>query len=69
MSSREMLSLLRGLQGLQFVGADIVEVSPSYDHAEITSLAAATIAYEMTVLLVKSEMAMGRKPALWVADA
>lgn len=66
MSSREMLALLRGLQGLQFVGADIVEVSPSYDHAEITSLAAATIAYEQTFLLLKSDKAMARKPALWV---
>ena len=62
MSSREMLGLLRGLQGLQVVGCDIVEVSPSYDHAEITSLAAATIAFEQTMLLMKSDLAMGRKP-------
>ena len=61
MTSREMLLLLRALQGMQFVGADIVEVSPAYDHAEITSLAAATIAYEQTMLLLKSRMAMTRK--------
>ena len=54
MSSREMVALLRALQGLQFVGADIVEVSPAYDHAEITSLAAATIAFEQCCLLLKS---------------
>jgi hypothetical protein len=36
-------------------------VSPAYDHAEITSLAAATIAYEQTMLLLKSRMAMTRK--------
>ena len=62
MSTREMLNFLRGLQGLPIVGCDIVEVSPSYDHAEITSLAAATIAYEQTMLLLKSEKAMARTP-------
>ena len=47
LSSRELVNIIRGLQGLDLVGADIVEVAPAYDHAEITSLAAATIAYEM----------------------
>ena len=61
MSSREMVSLLRALQGVRFVGADIVEVSPSYDHAEITALAAATIAYEQTILLLKSPAVTGRE--------
>jgi len=60
MSSREMVSLLRAFQGMRFVGADIVEVSPSYDHAEITSLAAATIAYEQTILLLKSPLVLAR---------
>ncbi len=46
-TSRELVGILRGLQGLNLVGGDVVEVSPSYDHAEITSLAAATIAFEM----------------------
>lgn len=46
MTTREMVGVLRGLAGLDIVSADIVEVSPAYDHAEITSLAAATIAYE-----------------------
>jgi len=32
-----------------------VEVSPAYDHAEVTSLAAATIAYELTNLFAKSK--------------
>ncbi len=43
MSSREMLAVLRGLQGLRLVAAD--------DHAELTSLAAATIVYELVNLL------------------
>jgi len=47
MSSREMVGVLRGLQGLNLVSADVVEVAPAYDHAELTSLAAATICYEL----------------------
>ncbi len=43
-----------GLSGLNLVSADVVEVSPAYDHAEVTSLAAATIVYELTNLFAKS---------------
>ncbi len=46
-TSRELVGILRGMQGLNLVAADVVEVAPAYDHAEITSLAAATIAFEM----------------------
>jgi agmatinase len=41
------LSLVRGLAGLDIVGMDVVEVSPPFDHAEITSFAAASIAQEL----------------------
>jgi agmatinase len=44
-------ALLRGLKPVRFVGADVVEVAPAYDHAEITALAAATIAWEYLCLL------------------
>ena len=47
MTSRELLAILRGLSGLDIVGADIVEVAPAYDHAEITGIAAAHTAYEL----------------------
>ena len=47
MSSREMLNVLRGLSGMNLVSADVVEVAPAYDHAELTSTAAATIVYEL----------------------
>jgi agmatinase len=47
MTTREMVGVLRGLAGLDIVSADVVEVSPAYDHAELTTLAAATIAYEL----------------------
>ena len=38
---------------LNLVSADVVEVSPAYDHAEVTSLAAATIVYELSNLFAK----------------
>lgn len=50
MTSRELLNSLRGLQGLDIVGAEIVEVAPAYDHAEITGLAAAQVGYEILSL-------------------
>ncbi len=52
LSSRELVNILRGLQGITIVGADIVEVAPAYDHAEITSLAAATVAFELVNLIL-----------------
>ena len=39
--------LIRGLEGMNIVGMDLVEVAPGYDHADLTSLAAATIALDM----------------------
>ena len=47
LTSRELLAMLRGMSGLPIVGADIVEVAPAYDHAEITAVAAAHVAYEL----------------------
>jgi agmatinase len=46
-SSAKMLSVLRRLGGLDIKGADIVEVSPPYDHADITAIAGATVAMYM----------------------
>jgi agmatinase len=51
MTSRELLEILRGLEGLNLVGADVVEVSPPYDHAEITGIAASHVAYDLVALL------------------
>ncbi len=47
LTSREALELVRALVGVPLVGADVVEVSPPYDHAGITSLLAATIVFEV----------------------
>lgn len=39
-------AVLRRIGGLDWRGMDVVEVAPAYDHAEITALAAATVAWE-----------------------
>ncbi|WP_421724016.1 agmatinase [Bauldia sp.] len=46
LSSREALAILRGFNaiGIDMVGADVVEVAPPYDHADITAIAGATVA-------------------------
>jgi agmatinase len=44
-------AILRRLGGVNFVGMDVVEVAPAYDVAEITALAAATVAWEYLALL------------------
>jgi agmatinase len=51
MTSRELLAVLRGMSGVDLVGADIVEVAPAYDHAEITAVAAANLAYELVTIM------------------
>jgi len=51
LSSRELLGILRGLAGVRIVGADVVEVSPPYDHAELTATAAAHVCYELLGLM------------------
>ena len=56
MTTREILNVLRGLAGSKLVSADVVEVAPAYDHAELTSLAAATIIYELTNLFANKKL-------------
>ena len=52
LTSYEALALLRALQGLTLVGADVVEVSPPYDGpGQITALLAANILFEIVSLL------------------
>jgi agmatinase len=47
LTSRELLRMLRVFGAMKLVGADIVEVAPPYDHAEITGIAAAHVGYEL----------------------
>jgi agmatinase len=44
--------MLRQLTGINIVGADVVEVAPAYDHAEITCVAAATVVFDLLSLIV-----------------
>jgi agmatinase len=57
LTTRELLGILRGLAGLPVVSADIVEVAPAYDSAEVTSMAASHVAYELLALFAKSPQA------------
>ncbi|QXT38390.1 agmatinase [Gymnodinialimonas ceratoperidinii] len=50
MSSAQAAILLRELAGITVVGGDVVEVSPPFDQAEITSVAAAHVAMELLCL-------------------
>ncbi len=54
LTSRELLAIVRGFDGANVVAGDIVEVSPAYDHAEITAIAAANLAYEYCSLFAKA---------------
>lgn len=52
-SSAKMLSVLRQLGGIDIVGADVVEVAPAYDHADITAIAGASVAMHYLGLLAQ----------------
>jgi agmatinase len=60
LTSRELLGVLRSFTGLNLIGADIVEVAPSYDHAQITGIAAAHVGYELLSALAATTMPDGR---------
>lgn len=51
LASWQVQAILRRLRDVAFAGMDIVEVAPAYDVAEITALAAATVAWEYLALL------------------
>jgi arginase family enzyme len=51
---REVQTLIRGFQGLNLVGADVVEVSPPYDPTGNTALVGATMMWELLCLLADS---------------
>lgn len=53
-TTRELLSILDGLEGLRVIGADVVEVAPVYDNVgETTTLAAAEVAHSLMTLMVQ----------------
>ena len=51
LTSFEALHLMRSFRGLNFIGGDVVEVAPAYDSSDITSLLAATLAFEIAALI------------------
>jgi agmatinase len=55
LTSRELLTMLRALADLRVVSADVVEVAPAYDHAEITGIAASHVAYELLSVMSRTE--------------
>jgi len=56
LTSREALELVRALVGVQLVGADVVEVSPPYDQAGITSMLAANILFEILSVMAATRL-------------
>jgi agmatinase len=54
LTSRELLAVIRSFSGLNLVGADVVEVAPAYDHAEITGIAAAHVGFELLSVMAGS---------------
>ncbi len=50
LSTAQAAAILRGIAGVNLVGGDVVEVSPPYDHAGITAVAAAHVAVELLCL-------------------
>jgi agmatinase len=57
LTSRELLATLRSFARLNLVGADIVEVAPAYDYAQITGIAAAHVGYELLSALAARKAA------------
>ena len=57
LTSRELLATLRSFARLNLVGANIVEVAPAYDYAQITGIAAAHVGYELLSALAATKAA------------
>jgi agmatinase len=51
LSSAQALMTMAGLGQIDFIGGDVVEVSPPYDHADVTAIAAASVAQHYLGLL------------------
>jgi agmatinase len=56
LSAREALGLVRGLAGLRLVGADLCEVAPALDHADITAHLGAAVIHEALALMARQRL-------------
>jgi agmatinase len=64
LSSHQALTILRALGPIDFVGMDLVEVCPPYDHGGITALAGATVVHDFIAqILVPKGRGAARKAA------
>ncbi|KAI1276954.1 arginase family-domain-containing protein [Xylaria sp. FL0933] len=64
-TSRELIQILRGIERLNVVGADLVEVSPPYDSTgQVTALAASQIVYEVLTSISKRRLLTSKGPSL-----
>ena len=60
-TTRELLSIMDGLEGINIIGADVVEVAPIYDNpGETTVLAAAEIVRSLVTLMVQKPVPAGK---------
>ncbi|MBC8586505.1 agmatinase [Youxingia wuxianensis] len=50
-TSREVLGILKGLAGLEFIGFDTAEINPSHDCANLTTILGANIIFEFMALI------------------
>lgn len=66
-TTRELIQILRGIEDLNIVGADLVEVAPAYDgFGESTALSGAQIIYEIVTSIVKKGLKdKGEYTKLW----
>ncbi|KAJ4472568.1 Arginase/deacetylase, partial [Lentinula edodes] len=67
-TTRELKRILRGLAGLNLVGADIVEVAPAYDNAEITGIAAADLVHDFLMMFLSDHPPTKRKARVDLRD-
>jgi len=54
LNTLEAQLLIRGLSGMNLVGADLVEVAPPFDHAGLTALAGANLMFELLCVLAEA---------------
>ena len=56
LSSAQALEIFRGLEHINYIGMDLVEVSPPFDQSEITAIAAATFAHDYLCMQARKKI-------------
>lgn len=54
LASWQALSLLQSLRGVRLMAADLVEISPAYDHGDITAILGMSLLFEFLALFAAS---------------